>query len=946
MKNLKKNIEASIFLFVAIMYVFPVFGQENAYDWSKQHSVYIHEADSIKNIYGEQSEEYCIALNNLVYAYIYFGAKYDHALSSALNLRNISRQIYGEYSTGYSYVLGTTCKIYNLLEKYDTTISISKDYIFWAPKDSVTSNLLLEYANALGHNNNNYYEAISVSNDAIRRLHNINDSVLFVSKISQLYLEYDNAGAAKREIENLPNAVEQCSDYPKYLYYCTLGDIYNDIDEELSYSYYCRADSFAQDPHDRITILQNKAKVAPSHLISEECLLNALALQAYYLGKNESFSADVYTKLGQLYERTGECLRGFYVFNKALEIIHNNHLLFGRTAVSAWGKYAHFLRSKNTLLHIENDKNSLSLQETIQLAKQFDQLATVISEEAYGQGHPICELQHIRLAEDYLLMNMPDSALFYLPKRFSDEKPSEYLFGYESFVRGACAFMRQDYSTCDTLLMHCILNNNEKTKDAYELIIKSKYNQGENINAYKYSNEYHNIITEEYLSKLITLTEEERNNYILLLGKDANSLYPYICDHKSIELSLRLSLFCKGLLFSTSASIRKIIFQNENGYKLFKILQRKKQELDELQLAGNNIDRKLKNTIDSMELKLSKEFIKLEALRQELDIPISELQSSLKSDELAIDFEQVDNNTLIAYILKNKEVSFKTIILPSTNDKSFICTYILNNLESEIHNFRRVYFSPVGQLNLINLESYFRKKLRDVEFHRISHLYRLLSKKKYQIREIVALGNPRFNDELVLSTERGKTFGPLPGTKIEVEAISKTMGVNNVITHLYTEEEANENNLKKYDGTPVNILHIATHGYYLSEKNETGLLLTGANRGLNEAKISSIYEDGILTTSEIERLSFPLLQLVVLSACDTGLGETNIDGVWGLQRAFRIAGAQNLIVSLKKVDDEGTLNFMTDFYKKLSQTNNIYKSFVYAQNNADEDTRNSFILIE
>ena len=220
------------------------------------------------------------------------------------------------------------------------------------------------------------------------------------------------------------------------------------------------------------------------------------------------------------------------------------------------------------------------------------------------------------------------------------------------------------------------------------------------------------------------------------------------------------------------------------------------------------------------------------------------------------------------------------------------------------------------------------------------------SKKKYQIREIVALGNPRFNDELVLSTERGKTFGPLPGTKIEVEAISKTMGVNNVITHLYTEEEANENNLKKYDGTSVNILHIATHGYYLSEKNETGLLLTGANRGLNEAKISSIYEDGILTTSEIERLSFPLLQLVVLSACDTGLGETNIDGVWGLQRAFRIAGAQNLIVSLKKVDDEGTLNFMTDFYKRLSQTNNIYKSFVYAQNNADEDTRNSFILIE
>lgn len=946
MDKLKNKIEASIFLFVAIMYVFPVFGQEKVYDWTKQHSIYIREADSIKNIYGEYSEEYCIALNNLVYTYVYFGAKYDYALSSALNLRNISKQIYGEYSTDYSYALGTTCKIYNLLEKYDTTISLSKNFIFWAPKDSVTSNLLFEYANALGHNKYNYDEALSVSKDAIRRLHNINDSILFVSKISQLYLEYDNADAAKREIENLSNVVEQCSDYPKCVYYSTLGDIYSDIDEELSYSYYCKADSFAQDPHDRLLILRNKAKVAPSHLVSEECLLNALALQAYYLGKNDSFAADIYTELGQMYEKIGKCSHGIYAYNKALEITHNNNLLFGRTAVSVWGKFAHFLKSKNTLLNLGNDKNALSLQETIKLAKQFDEFASAISMEAYGPGHPICELQHIRLAEDYLLMNMPDSALFWLPSRPSYEKPSEYLFGYESYIRGACAFMKQDYPACDTLLMHCVLNSNEKTKDAYELLIKSKYNQRENIYAHRYSSEYHNIITDEYLRKLITLTEDERNNYILLLGKDANSLYPYICDNKSTELSLRLSLFCKGLLFSTSSSIRRIVFQNENSYKLFKILQRKKQELYEQQLADTNLDRKLKHSIDSMELKLSKEFIKLESLRQELDIPISELQSSLNSDELAIDFEQVDNNTLIAYILKNKGVSLKTIIMPSTNDKSIICTNILNSLEPEICNFKRVYFSPVGQLNLINIESYARKRIRDVEFHRISHLYRLLSEKKYQIREIVALGNPRFNDELVLSTERGKTFGPLPGTKIEVETIRKAMGVKNVITHLYTEEEANENNLKKYDGTSVNVLHIATHGYYLSKKNETGLLLTGANRGINEAKISNLYEDGILTTSEIEQMSFPALQLVVLSACDTGLGETNIDGVWGLQRAFRIAGAQNLIVSLKKVDDEGTLNFMTDFYTRLSQTNSIYKSFVYAQDNADEEIRNSFILVE
>ena len=104
--------------------------------------------------------------------------------------------------------------------------------------------------------------------------------------------------------------------------------------------------------------------------------------------------------------------------------------------------------------------------------------------------------------------------------------------------------------------------------------------------------------------------------------------------------------------------------------------------------------------------------------------------------------------------------------------------------------------------------------------------------------------------------------------------------------------------------------------------------------------------DGILTCEEIENLYFPNLKLVVLSACETGLGETNIDGVYGLQRAFRIAGAQNMIVSLKKVDDELTQAFMINFYKNLTSGKSIYDSFWEAMDNADEDTRNSFILIE
>ena len=114
---------------------------------------------------------------------------------------------------------------------------------------------------------------------------------------------------------------------------------------------------------------------------------------------------------------------------------------------------------------------------------------------------------------------------------------------------------------------------------------------------------------------------------------------------------------------------------------------------------------------------------------------------------------------------------------------------------------------------------------------------------------------------------------------------------------------------------------------------------------MNEESLDKA-NDGILTCEEIENLFFPNLKLVVLSACETGLGKSNIDGVWGLQRAFRIAGAQNIIVSLKKVDDDLTQAFMVNFYKNLTSGKSIYNSFWEAMANADEDTRNSFILIE
>lgn len=127
------------------------------------------------------------------------------------------------------------------------------------------------------------------------------------------------------------------------------------------------------------------------------------------------------------------------------------------------------------------------------------------------------------------------------------------------------------------------------------------------------------------------------------------------------------------------------------------------------------------------------------------------------------------------------------------------------------------------------------------------------------------------------------------------------------------------------------ILHIATHGFFLPDTlqgqeehpmNRTGLILAGANHAWARGKPVSDMEDGILTAFEITTMDLKNTELVVLSACETGLGYiVNNEGVFGLQRAFKQAGAKNLMVSLWSVPDKATQLLMTQFYQNCLDKN-------------------------
>ena len=167
----------------------------------------------------------------------------------------------------------------------------------------------------------------------------------------------------------------------------------------------------------------------------------------------------------------------------------------------------------------------------------------------------------------------------------------------------------------------------------------------------------------------------------------------------------------------------------------------------------------------------------------------------------------------------------------------------------------------------------------------------------------------------------------LPGTADEVKSIAALLIAAGWHTKTFTGPNALEETVKSIQGPRV--LHMATHGFFEADQRpaqsgnredamlRSGLYFAGADRVLSGARPAADLDDGVLTAYEATGLNLEGTELVVLSACETGLGEaTNGEGVFGLRRALQEAGAQAVLMSMWKVPDEETRELMTLFYKK------------------------------
>jgi CHAT domain-containing protein len=300
-------------------------------------------------------------------------------------------------------------------------------------------------------------------------------------------------------------------------------------------------------------------------------------------------------------------------------------------------------------------------------------------------------------------------------------------------------------------------------------------------------------------------------------------------------------------------------------------------------------------------------------------------------------------------------------------------------LEKYVNSSSTIYFSPDGLLHKIPFAALPNKDNKLIcEVYDIQQMGNTadvsINTKQPNLNDVLLIGGVKYEYKIdsskkkkefttsVLESEEllGKKenrsisrngFEYLEGTELEINKIDSLLGTSKQLSGY----EATETAFKKLSGNSPSVLHIATHGFFfkkpkekpkqnelLEQKNSyklhenpllrSGLLFANANYAWQNGNNPYEEDDGILTALEISNLDLKNTDIVILSACETGLGDIEgSEGVYGLQRAFKMAGVKTIIMSLWPVPDAETAEFMNLFYTKWKSYNNAKKAFKETQ---------------
>ncbi len=333
-------------------------------------------------------------------------------------------------------------------------------------------------------------------------------------------------------------------------------------------------------------------------------------------------------------------------------------------------------------------------------------------------------------------------------------------------------------------------------------------------------------------------------------------------------------------------------------------------------------------------------------------------------------FDEKDLEVVLGDYPGNNQAYIDNLYGNADAGNSELYELIWKPLENSLSQSEKIFLSPVGLLHKMAFaaletgpEIYLCDKYH-LENHSSTSSLVMEMEDHFEENSIITLfGGIDYDSES--STTRIWSY--LEGSKTETDEIEKILKSGKITVNYFNLNGATEEQFKA-SARSSGIVHIATHGFFYVDPDEafvaaideeesakelvfrggqqgvgvytfvknknplmrSGLIFAGANEVWNktESKPTVGNEDGVLTAQEVSTMDMQLTDLVVLSACETGLGDIQgSEGVYGLQRSFKMAGVKYIIMSLWKVPDKETAEFMTTFYSILIKEQNIRKAF-------------------
>lgn len=364
-----------------------------------------------------------------------------------------------------------------------------------------------------------------------------------------------------------------------------------------------------------------------------------------------------------------------------------------------------------------------------------------------------------------------------------------------------------------------------------------------------------------------------------------------------------------------------------------------------------------------------------------LDVTYDRLQGSLKDNEVVIDFVDHQSEKygrkyiafvyrkgwkapLIVSVCNQKELNQFNLsgsrpdAIYGRKSSAALLDLIWKPFEKYVDKGDVVYVVPSGDMHLLSLDSFQLKNGsllgNRYDFVRLSSAREIIGglSSDFDADKAVLYGGLQYDmaeEDRVAQASKykrswrhlvsrggrsaGDGFKVLPMSRKEVTSIAELLNGKGVETKCYFDMEGTEESFVGMESPSPDIIHVATHGFYYTPEDAaevsglsgykdamrlSGLVMAGGNAEWLGEKIPQNTLGGILTADDIALCDLSGTELVVLTACDTGKGKVTSEGVYGLQRAFKKAGVQTIIMSLWKADDKAAADFMDFFYTALT----------------------------